>query len=659
MGNVRRWYVYLVSAVTIQAVTWAAISLVRNLIVPGVNTSTTAIALQISVIIISLPLFLVHWIWAQRQSAISPDDRASLPRLLYLYVMMAAFLTPLINNAYYFIRALLFLAFDVSLSSPAMGPIRSLWFTLVPIIVLGLLWFYNQRVRSVDEKVISETEAASVVRQLYVYIFTATGLILWTLASIILFRWLLIELTPAGASRIVTGRLFLAGEIALLIIGLALWLPFWRYAQGLFYGPAEQERESIVRKSYLYLVIFGTVMAVVAIATILLSELLKQILNVPRGDGDIRTEISIIAVSGIIWAYHAFVLRGDAAAAAGKEQQAGIRRIYLYITAGIGLAAVLAGLIGDLNAIFRALSTSFGFRLDLREQLAYFTAVLLAGFPLWLVNWLRVQRSARQSGVTGQMERRATARRIYLYFYLFAATMAILGSAIYILSQIVEVALGARSSTFLFRDLGQALAYILIALVVWLYHGSILRQESRLGNTEEAASLRPLRVAVIDAGDGTLGHALMERIRQQLPSIQLYPLGLSDAAAAAMNGEAVQESHDKILTEAEVIVGPWNMAVAGSAGGLVTEVIARSVAESPARKVIIPVRNQDWEWTGVERWKFESIVKEATSAVKQMSLGQEVKAQRRLSAVAIVLIVFGVLFLLCTATTLIAIILSF
>ena len=93
------------------------------------------------------------------------------------------------------------------------------------------------------------------------------------------------------------------------------------------------------------------------------------------------------------------------------------------------------------------------------------------------------------------------------------------------------------------------------------------------------------------------------------------------------------------------------MAVAGSAGGLVTEAIAHSVVESPARKVIIPVRDQDWEWTGVERWKFEIIVKEATLAVKQMSIGQEVKAPRRRSAVVIGLIVFGVTFLLCTVTS--------
>ena len=65
MGNVRRWYVYLVCAVTIQAVTWAAMNLLRNLTI--VSTEPTAIAFQISVIIIGLPLYLAHWIWAQRQ----------------------------------------------------------------------------------------------------------------------------------------------------------------------------------------------------------------------------------------------------------------------------------------------------------------------------------------------------------------------------------------------------------------------------------------------------------------------------------------------------------------------------------------------------------------------------------------------------------------
>jgi hypothetical protein len=538
-----------------------------------------------------------------------------------------------------------------------MAPERSVWFNLVPIIVLGLLWFYNQRIRSEDEKAVPGTEVASVVRQLYVYLFTGIGLLLCTIGSISLLGWLLVELFPAGAPRIDIGRLFLADEIARLVVGLSLWLPFWRYAQGLFYGPVEQERESLVRKAFLYLAIFATVITVVTTATIVLSDLLKRLMDVPAGGGDIREAISIITVSGIIWAYHAFVLRGDAAAAAGKEQQASTRRIYLYITAGIGLAAVLAGLVGDLNATIRALSSSSGFILDLREQLAYFTAVLIAGLPLWLVNWSRVQRAAHQTGTNGQAERRALVRRIYLYLYLFIATMAILGSAVYILSQIVELALGARTSTFLFRDVGQALAYMVIAAGVWLYHSSILRSESRLAKTEEAASLRPLRVAVIDTGDGTLGHSIMERIHQQLPSIQLYPLGLSPAAAAAMDGETQQESPDKILTEAEVIVGPWNMAVAGSAGGLVTESIAHSVAESPARKVIIPVRDQDWEWTGVERWKSETIVKEATAAVKQMAIGQEVKAQRRLSAVAIVLIVLGVLFLLNAVPALIALLL--
>ena len=151
------------------------------------------------------------------------------------------------------------------------------------------------------------------------------------LTAVFLLRWLLAELIPIEGSRIAPGRLFLAGELARLIIGLAVWLPFWRYAQGLFYGPVERERESLVRKSYLYLVIFGTVMAVVTTATIVLSDLLKRLMDVPAGGGDLREAISIIIVAGVIWAYHAFVLRGDTirqdlvAGLAAKRQNADCR----------------------------------------------------------------------------------------------------------------------------------------------------------------------------------------------------------------------------------------------------------------------------------------------------------------------------------------------
>ena len=162
MGNVRRWYVYLVCAVTIQVVTWAAINLLRNLSIG--STVPTVIALQISAIIVALPLYLAHWIWAQRRAAFDEEERAALPRLLYLYIMMTAFLAPLINNAYFLARALLHLLLGVAPSGfRAMSPGRSVWFNLLPLVVLGALWFYHRRVRDEDEKIGPVSEASIAV----------------------------------------------------------------------------------------------------------------------------------------------------------------------------------------------------------------------------------------------------------------------------------------------------------------------------------------------------------------------------------------------------------------------------------------------------------------------------------------------------------------
>jgi len=603
MGKVRLWYVYLVSAVTLQALTWAAISLLRNLTIPGIDAPVASIAFQISVIVITLPLFLVHWLWAQRSAAGDPEERASLPRLLYLYIMMTAFLAPLINNAYGLVRALLHLVLGVAPSGYSwrtiLTPGQSGWYNLAPLIVLGLLWFYHWRVRQGDEQVVPRTEAAAVVRQLYLYLFAAIGLGMSIVAVINLLEWLLGQLFLIDRPVADAGRLFLAAEVARLIVGLPVWLIFWLAAQRLFYGPDEQERESVVRKAYLYLLVFISVMAVVITATVVLSDILSRLLDLPGSGGDLRLAIALVVTFGGIWTYHAYILRRDAAEAEGEEQQALVRRIYLYLTAGIGLAAVLTGLVGDLNVLIRAMSARGGLSPDLREPLAYFTAVLLAGLPLWLINWGRIQQAANKEGSAGQVERRALVRRIYLYFYLFVATMTILGSAIFILSQMVELILGARSSSFLLRDLGQALAFIVIAALVWLYHGSILRRESRQAKEEDAAQLRPLKVAVIDAGDGHLGQALIVQLQQQVPSAQVQPLGLTPAAAAIMNGDSPEKSAATILAEAEVIIGPWHMAVAGAAGGQVSESVAHSITSSPACKVLIPVRDEGWNGSGL------------------------------------------------------------
>jgi len=107
MLSIRRWYIYLVSAISLQSVTWASISLLRFLLVPEQDPTTLQQAFFISVIIIGLPIFLAHWIWAQRLAKRELEEQGATLRRIYLYGMMAGFFIPMIANIDGFIEAFL------------------------------------------------------------------------------------------------------------------------------------------------------------------------------------------------------------------------------------------------------------------------------------------------------------------------------------------------------------------------------------------------------------------------------------------------------------------------------------------------------------------------------------------------------------------------
>src|SRR5262245_8351921 len=177
---VRRWYIYLFSAVSLQVVTWAIIYLIQNLLTPGFSAPVESIAFQIAVIIIGLPMFLVHWLWAQRLAGRDPNERQSTVRQLYLYVTLAAFLIPFVASAFDLLKTVLGLLLGrvepdaFSLYSPTEIIIQA----LITLIILALLWFYHWRVIAEDRQIVPETEQAATVRRFYIFGFSAGGLAL-------------------------------------------------------------------------------------------------------------------------------------------------------------------------------------------------------------------------------------------------------------------------------------------------------------------------------------------------------------------------------------------------------------------------------------------------------------------------------------------------
>ena len=636
MTGIRRWYIYLVSLVSLQALAWGIISLLWNIFVygrrAGIAIETDSLSWQIAVIIVTLPVFLAHWLWGQRLAQRDSEERNAWVRSLYLYVVIASFLVPIVINGYSLLELLFqqILNIEPRYSYSRLTPGNRTLLHLIPIIVLTTLWFYHHRLAATDSHPAAPTKTA---RRWYIFGFAAAGLTMATIGSIALLRWLLMQI---GADSDVINRFtYLPSELSRLLIGISLWLIFWQWAQRLFATKNVEEQASTLRKFYLYLVIFMMALTAVSATTTIFANIIRRLLSLPSS-GDIREAIAVIAVTASLWFYHARVLQQDIQASQEQPKQATIRRLYWYLIAAIGLAAFLVGFGGLISVLIRSFSGPF--ITELREQLAWFTAALVAGLPVWLLPWRQAQTAATISGEVGNDEREATTRKIYLYFYLFVATMTVLASAVYIVYRLVSLILGANTATNLGSELTHAIAYALIAVAVWFYHGSILRSDSRL--TDTRLPPEALRVAIVDEVDGRLGHPLLTALHQALPFATLQSVGFQTDTP---NGH----TPETILAEAELIISPWPLAQSEQA-------YATAVSHSPARKLLIPAHQEGWEWVGVEPWNLEQIITQTVQASRQIATGGPVKQQRPHTIGSIMGIIAGVIGLLIVMSILLS-----
>jgi hypothetical protein len=340
----------------------------------------------------------------------------------------------------------------------------------------------------------------------------------------------------------------------------------------------------------------------------------------------------------------------------------------MYLVGGVGLVAVLVGLGGILSVLLRSFDGGFGNAL--REELSWFTAGLIAGLPVWLVPWRRLQIYAISPEQAGFEERRSVVRKIYLYLFLFIATMTVISSAVYIVFRILSMILGEAAPTL--TELGQAIAFASIAIGVWIYHGLTLRSDNRLANLEKTKKLQDLRPVILDVPGGKMGPAIVEALKKENPDLELEPtiipaykpsneLEVSDRSEAAAHPESLTTAIiEKSISTSHLIVGPWHLFSPGGGDGSISPAIGEAIANSPAHKLLIPTRAEKLEWAGVDRWDQEALVRQTTSAIKQILEDEEVEANRPLGAGAIVGIVVGVIvFLLITVSVIASLIEGF
>lgn len=651
MTNIRRFYIFIVAAISLNAVTWALISLLRNLFTPelsplfgSITLATDLIALQLAIIIIGLPIYLVHWLWAERLAREDQAEHEAILRRLYLYVMMSAFLIPLIANTFGFVQSALRLLFGVRTVIPSysarLPDDATLVYTAVALLVLACLIAYHYWVTNLDKSQILETDSLAIIHRLFVYLFSFTGLVLLTIGSGSLLRWLLFQF---DSQSVVAGDRALATTITQLIVGLGVWIYFWREAGRMFTFGKDRERTSALRKFYLYLVIFLAALSVVTSLTTILAGLFKELLSV-ASTGDIRDVLTVLVIGAIVWAYHFFVLRQDTRLMPEVEQQAGVRRLYWYLIGGIGLMALLIGVGGIISLI---INTGGSFIANsYKEQLSWFTAVTLAGLVVWIIPWQKIQAELTAAEPTGSSARSSLVRRLYLYFYLLIATLTFLGAGIYIVFEILYLIMGGRSATNLAGDLAQALAYALMAVAVWVYHGRLLRQDNAVLKEIDQTQAGEVHVAVVDDEDGRFGEKLIAAIHKAVPNAILHPIGLTAAANEALHTADEPLPAGEVLKSAQIIVGPWTIATPYVVHGETDMEMLAAVSASPGHKLLIPKPEQGWDWAGMGKWNAETAVKQTINAVKQIIAGQAVNEKKGINISTVIAIAVGVFILL-------------
>lgn len=105
-----------------------------------------------------------------------------------------------------------------------------------------------------------------------------------------------------------------------------------------------------------------------------------------------------------------------------------------------------------------------------------------------------------------------------------------------------------------------------------------------------------MRVAIIDGLGGGLGKVIIEKIREiYKDKIEIIALGTNALATASMvkagaQSAATGENSIKVMSDkVDVIIGPISILVANSMMGEITPKMAESIANSPAKKIVLPL----------------------------------------------------------------------
>jgi len=125
------------------------------------------------------------------------------------------------------------------------------------------------------------------------------------------------------------------------------------------------------------------------------------------------------------------------------------------------------------------------------------------------------------------------------------------------------------------------------------------------------------RICVIDGQGGGIGSAVIKKLKEIFEErIEIIALGTNAIATSQMlkaranRGASGENAIVQTVKTADVIIGTIGILMANAMMGEVTPAMAAAVADSPARKILIPLSQEPVEVVGTPRAPLPHLIEE-------------------------------------------------
>ncbi|MFN3975269.1 MAG: DUF5671 domain-containing protein [Dehalococcoidia bacterium] len=285
-------------------------------------------------------LWAYHWTVEGREG--QPSEGGRTLRRWYVYLTSAYSLGALGGGVGFILGSLLSWWYDALLAMPYLYRALPLWSagmqSAVALALAGGVWW------AFHWLVVARGDSGSILRQVYLYLFTFLGGAITTVATTALLLHTVLA-WALGAPTVPTVQHFRLVPQALpaLLVGVGILAYHWGVVQGEAAGLVG--RLGGARRA------FGYIMAALGLGTLVggLAILLGMVLGLgvpgeraplvgrPPWRGLLAAALTLLAVGGPMWAWNWWRMQGRALQEGGEERTALARRIFLY-----GVLAVLA-----------------------------------------------------------------------------------------------------------------------------------------------------------------------------------------------------------------------------------------------------------------------------------------------------------------------------